>query len=140
MKGRHIVISILAMLLLSAGSCFAQNGNDPAKQEKELMEAIQDQVNRLEIMLDLEGWQVFFVDSIYVSSYKGLQEELMGLQKKGTQNTDLYQLTQDKWMEKIYQSMKKVLNEEQWKLYDKREGGKAKKERDKRAQKNVKVK
>ena len=48
----------------------------------------------------------------------------------------LYIQANDKWAEKIYNAMHKVLNEEQWARYNKGDAGRAKKARDKRKAKH----
>ena len=60
------------------------------------------------------------------------------LQGNKVENTDLYVMVQDKWMEQIYNSFHKIFDEEQWTKYGKMGAARAKKARDKRAAKNAK--
>ncbi len=120
-------------LLFSLGPAFAQQaGMSPEEKEKKLTEAIDKEVERLETTLQLEDWQVFYADSILNHDYRALQEELEKLQSYKVSNRDLYTQASDKWFEQIYESMRSVLNEEQWAKYLKAGAGREKKARDKR--------
>ena len=61
---KNIFLAVVC-LLFSALTVFAQQ-NPPSQeeQEKKLSEYIQKEVDRLEMSLKLEDWQVFYVDSI----------------------------------------------------------------------------
>ena len=50
-------------------------------------------------------------------------------------NVDIYQTTQDKWAEQIYNALQKVFDEDQWAKYLKSGAARDKKARDKRAAK-----
>lgn len=115
----------------------AQEPKTPEQKEKELRESIGKQLDLMTENLNLEEWQVFYMDSIMVHDYQGLSEELESLQKSGVENLNLYQLTQDKWAEKIYTSFRKVLNDQQWAKYLKSGAAREKKMRDKRAATSV---
>lgn len=118
-----------------AHPAFAQEHKTPEQREKEFYEAIEKQVERMEEQLNLEDWQVFYVDSILTHDYKALQDEFALMSAAKMSNSDLFYDVQDKWMEKIYQAMRKVLDDEQWKLYEKSGAARDKKARDKRAAK-----
>ena len=126
--------AILVFCALSAG-LFAQEQKSEKDKQKQFFEAIDLQVERLTTMLDLEDWQIFYVDSILTHDYTALQEEFETLSKNKVSNTDLFYATQDKWQEQIYQAMHKVFNEEQWEKYLKSGAARDKKARDKRAAK-----
>ena len=96
------------------------------------MEYIDKEVQRLTEILDLEYWQEFYVDSTLTHDYHAMAEELQTLQKARVENTDLYTGIQDKWMEQIDATYKRIFNEAQWKKYWKSGGQRAQKERDKR--------
>lgn len=113
----------------------AQDNKTPEQREKEFYEAIEQQVERLAEQLDLEDWQIFYVDSILTHDYKAMQEEFAAMSAAKMSNPDLFYDVQDKWMEQIYQSMRKVLNDKQWALYEKYGAARDKKARDKRAAK-----
>ena len=66
---------------------------------------------------------------------EALRQELNGLRTAKVSNTDIYQVTQDKWAEQIYLSLQKIFTEEQWNKYLKSGAARDKKARDKRAAK-----
>ena len=127
---KKILFAALA-LLISIGSAFAQQMS-PEEKEKKMEEFIQKEVEKLEKVLKLEDWQVFYADSILNHDYHALQEELDALQEAKVSSSDLYTKANDRWAEKIYNAMHKVLNEEQWAKYLKGGAGREKKARDKR--------
>lgn len=126
----------VALLALSL-TAFAQQ-NDPEKEAKEFQESINAEVERLENNLELEDWQVFYVDSILTYDYNQMRLELKELSDAKISNYDLYTEIQDKWVEKIYNSLNGVFDEAQWNKYLKTGALKAKKDRDKRAAKRKK--
>ena len=131
MKKLIILLSVLLPVL-----SFAQ---DPAAEEdKKLYEAIQKEVDRYTDLLDLEDWQIFYVDSILTHNYTGMVEELKSLNNSKVSNPDLFYMAQDRWHEKTYQAFQSVFNEEQWPRYLKSGGARDKKARDKRADKRNK--
>lgn len=102
------------------------------KMKADLRTYIDKEVERYESVLNLEYWQVFYMDSIMTHDYTAMQDELMKLKKEKYSNADEYQKVQDKWNEKMYQSVKGVLDPQQWAKYEKGSVAKAKKDRDKR--------
>lgn len=128
---------IILILVLSAMAvtALAQENKTPEQREKEFFEAIEKQVEKLTEMLNLDDWQVFYVDSILTHDFKALQDELETLSKAKVSNSDLFYASQDKWMEQMYQSLNKVFDEEQWGKYLKSGALRDKKARDKRAAK-----
>ena len=95
-------------------------------------EFIQKQVEKLESSLKLEDWQTFYADSILTHDYNALQAELDAMQEAKVSNADLYTQASDKWADKIYDAMHKILDEEQWQKYLKQGAAREKKARDKR--------
>lgn len=132
-------IKVAFVLLLSlAGSLSlnAQTKDDDQKQkEKDFYDSIQRRIEQEERLLNLEGWQVFYLDSIYMHDFKAMNDEFESLNKSKVQNYDIYIEAEDKWKEQMYQSVKKILNDEQWKKYLKNGASGEKKARDKRAEK-----
>ena len=127
-------ITLLAAVALCVNA-YAQENKTPEQREKEFYEAIEKQVETMEQQLDLEVWQVFYVDSILTHDYKAMQEEFADMSKAKMSNPDLFYDVQDKWMEQIYQSMHKVLDEKQWAQYEKLGAARDKRAREKRAAK-----
>ena len=125
------------MLLLLLPLCvFAQEQKTPEQQEKEFREAIEKEVDRYADNLDLDDWQIFYVDSILVHDYKAMTAEMEELSKAKVSNYDIYTKAQDKWMDKTYAAFEKVFDESQWEKYLKSGAAKEKKARDKRNAKN----
>ena len=137
---KHLWIAAAA-LLLAAASLRAQNQGPqtPEQKEKQLVEAIDREVQRLVDQLELEYWQEFYVDSTLNHDYHALQEELEDLQKTKVGNVDVYQSVQDKWMQRIDDSYKRFFTEDQWKKYWKSTGQRNQKARDKRKAKAEKA-
>ena len=135
MKKIVLLLAMSSLLCASAFRAEAQEQKTPEQREKEFYEAIENQVERLESQLDLAPWQVFYVDSILTHDYKAMQDEFAAMSAAKMSNTDLFYDVQDKWMEQIYQSFKKVFNEQQWAQYEKNGASRDKKNRDKRAAK-----
>ena len=88
-------------------------------------------------MLDLEYWQVFYVDSIMTHDYTAMRDEMQALSESKVSNRDAYSRVEDKWSEQMYQSFKKVFTEEQWNKYLKSGAQREKKNRDKREAKRM---
>jgi hypothetical protein len=131
------LLSACSAILLSVFAAKAQNQQPqtPEQREKQLLEYIDKEVQRLSGLLDLEYWQEFYVDSILVHDYHALSEELESLQTAKVSNPDLYMAVQDKWAEQIDKSYKRYFTEDQWKKYWKTTGRKAQEARDKRKKK-----
>ena len=129
---KNIFLAVVC-LLFSALTVFAQQ-NPPSQeeQEKKLSEYIQKEVDRLEMSLKLEDWQVFYVDSILNHDYRAMQEEMNNLSSSKVTNYDIYTRASDKWAEKIYVAFRKVLNDNQWQKYLKSGAAREKKAREKR--------
>ncbi|MBO4447156.1 MAG: hypothetical protein J5764_03410 [Bacteroidales bacterium] len=107
----------------------------PEEEEKQFYEAIEDQLDKYTEQLNLADWQVFYMDSILVSNFKGMRDELKQLGEAKVTNADLYVMVQDKWSENSYNAVMKILNEQQWNKYLKMGAARNKKARDKRAEK-----
>ena len=121
-------------MMLLPFCAFAQQQDDE-KAQKEFREAIDKEVERFADNLDLEDWQIFYVDSIFNYNYTKRSEELKDLSMKKVSVDDAYYRVSDKWMEATYQAVKKVLDENQWAKYEKMGVAKEKRARDKRAEK-----
>lgn len=134
------LIHLAAAVFLSIFAGRAQNQQlTPEQREKQMLEAIDRETERLRNLLDLEYWQEFYVDSILTHDYTALTKELEDMSKAKVENTDLYQSVQDKWMQQIADSFQKVFTEEQWKQYMKAGGQRAQRDRDRRREKAAKA-
>ncbi len=110
----------------------------PQDKEKMLRENIDKTLEKYEKTLDLEYWQVFYMDSILTHDYGAMMAELEEKSKAKVENSKIYQIVQDKWNERIYNSIHKILNEDQWSKYLKQGAAREKKARDKREEKRNK--
>ena len=128
------VICILAAMLLGAQaqSLFAQQ----KPEEPDIYEQIELEADRLQRVLELEDWQVFYVDSTLKHDYPAMQAEVMKLAEAKVANRDMYIMVQDKWMEQIDATYKRIFTPEQWAAYLKQGAAKAQKAREKRKAKN----
>ena len=131
------LLNLLAALTLSLFVAGAQNQppQTPEEKEKQLLEFIDKEVQRLSSLLDLEYWQEFYVDSTLTHDYHAMAEEMEQMQKSKVENRDLYINVQDKWMQAIDNSYKRFFTDEQWKKYWKTGGKRAQDARDKRNKK-----
>ena len=129
------IFGILLLSLLSLSAAAQQQGQseqDKIKEEKQLREYIDKNVEQTGINLGLEDWQLFYVDSILTHDVTAMTAEIKQLQASKVSNSAVYEQVQDKWLEAIYQAMGKVLNEDQWNKYLKQGAAREKKARDKR--------
>ena len=118
-----------ASFAASSAAPAAQQGENEAPKPEELAEK---EAARLESMLKLEDWQVFYVDSTLRHDYAELMRELEQMQRARVENSELYFAVNDKWMETIQAAYKKFFTPEQWNEYLKQEGSKLIKDREKR--------
>ncbi len=128
---RSFVLCAALFAGLSSGLAAQEQTADEKKAEKEFNESIERELDRLTRLLDLEDWQIFYVDSILVHDYKAMQAELTDLQKQKVSNTNMYYDVQYKWMDKIYDAYGKLFDEDQWAKYLKSGAAREKKMRDK---------
>ena len=131
------LLSLFAAITLSLFVAGAQNQppQTPEEKEKQLLEFIDKEVQRLSNLLDLEYWQEFYVDSTLTHDYHAMAEEMEQMQKSKVENRDLYINVQDKWMQAIDDSYKRFFTDEQWKKYWKTGAKRAQDARDKRNKK-----
>jgi hypothetical protein len=134
MKYHTDIILALSLLFfpLVQYTASAQQQDIEKENEKKLETYIETETERLTDLLHLEDWQVFYVDSTLNNDYHAMQGELKKLSDAKVTNYDLYRSVQDKWMEKIYNSYHKFLNDAQWKKYLKSGAAREKKVRDRR--------
>lgn len=120
-------VYILALLLAFAPAIAAQDEKEP-----ELWERAEKEADRLQELLDLEDWQAFYVDSTLKHDLPAMMDEYKELQDSKVSNSSLYYMVQDKWMEKIDQTYRRIFTDEQWAAYLKSGAAKAQKARAKR--------
>lgn len=123
----------ISTLLLFSIFAFAQMPpQNDIEEQKRIREAIDAQIEDYAELLDLQDWQIFYVDSIMTHDYEQMRVDLAALSAAKMSNSEAYIRVQDKWMEQMYQSFRKVFDKEQWTKYEKSGAGREKKNRDKR--------
>lgn len=119
--------------MLFAGFFLLMAQEGPKKPDP--AEMAEKETERLENALNLEDWQVFYVDSTLRNDYTQMFAELEKLQRARVENSDLYIAVQDKWMEATQNSYHRIFTEEQWAMYLKQGGLRIIKDREKRRNK-----
>ena len=128
MKLKIFLIAVCALSVsLLCSNVAAQQQKQPDVYEQAEMEA-----DRLQRVLDLEDWQVFYVDSTLKHDFPAMMAEYEQLKSSKVENMSMYQMVQDKWMEQIDATYKRIFTESQWKAYLKQGASKAQKARAKR--------
>lgn len=128
------MIFVVLGLLAGLPAFAQQQEKQPSMEEMAAQEA-----DRLGRLLDLEDWQVFYVDSTLQHDYVEMDNELKSMQSSKVSNTNLYYTVQDKWMEQIDKSLQKFFTEEQWAKYLKSGAARRQKDREKRREKAAKA-
>ena len=123
---------ISALLLLSIFAFAQTPPQNDIEEQKRIREAIDAQIEDYTQLLDLQDWQIFYVDSIMTHDYEQMRVELAVLSTAKVSNSEAYIRVQDKWMETMYQAFMKVFDKNQWAKYEKSGAAREKKNRDKR--------
>ena len=123
----HIATFVAFMFMTISGIAYAQQQEQPDIYEQAEMEA-----DRLQRVLDLEDWQVFYVDSTLKHDFPAMMAEYEQLRNAKVGNTSMYQDVRDKWLDQIDATYKRIFTEEQWAAYLKQGAAKAQKARAKR--------
>ena len=130
MKLKVLMMASAAMFML-----LASQGEASAQQQQEapdIYEQAEMEADRLQRVLDLEDWQVFYVDSTLKHDFPAMMAEYEQLRLAKVSNTNMYQDVRDKWLDQIDATYKRIFTEEQWAAYLKQGAGKAQKAREKR--------
>ena len=126
LKVRYM-LAVLAFSVLGISASAQQQEKQP-----DVYEQAEQEADRLQRLLDLEDWQVFYVDSTLKHDIPAMMAEYDKLRDSKVNNSAMYYAVQDKWMDKIDESYRRIFNDEQWKAYLKGGAGKAQKAREKR--------
>ena len=132
---KKIIPAIAAVFLTAVISpCIshAQEQQEPPT----VTEMAATEAERLERLLGLEYWQVFYVDSTLQHDYQAMKDELTELGKAKVSNSSMYVAVQDKWMDRIDSTYRKYFTDSQWKAYRKSGSDKQQKAREKRKAKS----
>ena len=130
---KFVMFCISATMLFFA---VPQYASAQQQEEPDIYEQIEKEADRLQRVLDLEDWQVFYVDSTLKHDFPAMREEAQKLAEAKVANRDMYIQVQDKWMDQIDATYKRIFTEEQWGIYLKQGAAKAQKARAKRKAKN----
>ena len=130
MKMTVCVSRCMTMACMMLVGMLSMNAQEP--KQPDIYERVEMEADRLQRTLDLEDWQVFYVDSTLKHDYPAMMAECEKLQASKVMNSSLYLAVQDKWMEQIDATYKKIFTEEQWAAYLKSGAQRAQKARDKR--------
>ena len=130
---KSILSTIVALVFFVA---MPQLASAQQQEALSLEEQIEKEADRLQRILDLEDWQVFYVDSTLMHDFPAMQNEIKELADSKVSNRDMYISVQDKWMDQIDATYKKIFTEEQWAAYLKQGAAKAQKARAKRRGQN----
>ena len=126
---------LLLPVLMLAGMLAVSVEASAQEQQKQpdVYEQAETEADRLQRVLDLEDWQVFYVDSTLKHDFPAMMAEYDKLRAAKVSNASMYQSVQDKWMEQIDATYKKIFTEQQWADYLTKAGAaKAIKAREKR--------
>ena len=118
---------IAVCLFLGSFALSAQEQKQP-----DIYQQAETEADRLQRLLELEDWQVFYVDSTLKHDWPAMIEEYEKLRASKVANASMYQVVEDKWMEQIDNTYKKIFNPQQWAAYLKSGAGKMQKAREKR--------
>lgn len=138
-KARLFLICGLVICIGVSAAAQQQGPLSPEEREKKMDDFIQKEIERYELTLKLEDWQVFYVDSILNHDFRAMQEEVKALSEAKVSNLDLYTQAQDKWAEQTYISFQKFLDKNQWTKYLKQGAERDRKARQKRKEKMAKA-
>ena len=122
----YVAVAFMSLFTALVASAQQQPEKPDVYEQAEL------EADRLQRLLDLEDWQLFYVDSTLKHDLPAMMAEIEGLRAAKVSNTSMYVNVQDKWLEHIDVTYRKIFNDEQWAAYMKIGASKAKKARDKR--------
>ena len=128
-------LTVLSAFVLLIHMVFCASAAAQQQEPADVSQQAEAEADRLQRILDLEDWQVFYVDSTLKHDLAAIMTEYQKLQGSKVGNISLYQSVQDKWMDQIDATYKKIFTEQQWKEYLKTGAGKAIKAREKRREK-----
>ena len=127
--------SYMYILCLAMGFILAGLSTEAMAQSQEPVDIellAEEEANRYQELLDLEDWQVFYVDSTLKANFNTLQVELEKLHRAKVTNTSLFQKVKDDCWDRIDADFKKWFTEKQWAAYLKNGAAKLQKQREKR--------
>ena len=130
----NVYIKALIAAVFMLMPCIAASAQQQ-QEAPDIYEQAENEADRLQRILDLEDWQVFYVDSTLKHDFPAMMEEYDRLRLSKVGNVSIYQDVRDKWMDQIDATYKRIFTEEQWKAYLKSGALRDQKARAKRRQK-----
>lgn len=127
-SGFVVILSSFFMLAAFCGEAYAQQQQD----QPDIYEQAEMEADRLQRVLELEDWQVFYVDSTLKHDFPAMRAEIEQMAAAKVGNRSMYIKVQDKWLDQIDATYKRIFTEEQWAAYLKSGAAKARKARAKR--------
>lgn len=113
-------------------SAFQNTASAQEPQQPDVYERAEMEADRLQKLLDLDDWQVFYVDSTLKHDFPAMMAEYDELRKSKVTNQLMYQNIYDKWMEQVDRTYMRIFTETQWAAYLKSGAARAQKAREKR--------
>lgn len=136
---KRTIPTIITLLVAAAGLARTMPASAQDDKKQPTMEELAaKEADRLGELLDLEDWQIFYVDSTLQHDYNALDQEMKTLQGAKVGSRDLYISVQDKWMDQIETTYQRLFTEDQWAKYLKSGAARARKAREKRKAKAAK--
>ncbi len=130
-----VIVAAAASMILGFNAA-AQNQQQKPPDFEQIAE---DQADKFCEQLDLNDYQLFYVDSTLKHDLLTWNEEYQKLVMSKVANSTMYQDLWDKWQQATYDSFRRILSDEQWELYLKNGAGKEQRARDKRREKAEKA-
>ena len=124
-------MAVAVLMLAGYGTASAQQ----QEKQPDVYEQAEQEADRLQGLLDLEDWQVFYVDSTLKHDFPAMMADYEELRKAKVANQSMYQDVHDKWMEQIDKTYMRIFTDEQWAKYLKNGAARAQKARAKRKEK-----
>lgn len=128
MKLNIYALAVAVLLPAGYGTAYAQQ----QEKQPDVYEQAEQEADRLQGLLDLEDWQVFYVDSTLKHDFPAMMADYEELRKAKVANQSMYQDVHDKWMDQIDKTYMRIFTDEQWAKYLKNGAARAQKARAKR--------
>ena len=128
MKLNIYALAVAVLMLAGYGMASAQQ----QEKQPDVYEQAELEADRLQGLLDLEDWQVFYVDSTLKHDFPAMMADYEELRKAKVANQSMYQDVHDKWMDQIDKTYMRIFTDEQWAKYLKNGAARAQKARAKR--------
>ena len=121
-------MAVVVLMPAGYGTASAQQ----QEKQPDVYEQAEQEADRLQGLLDLEDWQVFYVDSTLKHDFPAMMADYEELRKAKVANQSMYQDVHDKWMDQIDKTYMRIFTDEQWAKYLKNGAARAQKARAKR--------